>query len=645
MGKNNYLNYCAVIILVILIVSTIFRKLTHGKRNFYFMSLIVTVLLSAVSDTFAVILDNSNNPNMILRYFTHTSYLIFHSITTPMYVLYIAATTDIWHKIKRSSQLLMGIPIITVLVLLIVNMFNDCIFTFIDGVYTRGRLFWVLYIAAFTYTIIGIAYIIIYRKLMSKLEFIALLSIFPFTLTALLIQMFNPSLCIELFANACALLFISTMVQKPEEIIDIYTGLNKFNAYAVDMKRTFSSGKSVDIILINISNFNTMRDILGYDGMNNVLNIISKNLMKINKKMRAEAELYYLDRGKFRFVIHRSNSDITEITADEINNLMKTSLEINDMKLSFVTYICIAHCPEDVNDFQTLIAFGNDIDRRFTYTGDIMYASEMLEKKHYDIMQEINSIIENAIVNNKFQVYYQPIYSIEDKRFNSAEALLRLIDDKYGFISPELFIPAAEKSGAIHRIGSYVLENVCRFIASDEFKKLNIDYIEVNLSVAQCMNNKLADNILAILDKYNISTKQINLEITETAASTSQQIMSDNLKKLYEAGICFSLDDFGTGYSNMRRVASLPLKIVKLDKTFVNALNNEKMAIVLQNTIKMLKAMNMEIVVEGVETKECLNHFSELHCEYIQGYYFSKPIPEDKFTEFIKNSLTVHQTV
>ena len=114
--------------------------------------------------------------------------------------------------------------------------------------------------------------------------------------------------------------------------------------------------------------------------------------------------------------------------------------------------------------------------------------------------------------------------------------------------------------------------------------------------------------------------------------------MAENFKKLAQAGLSFSLDDYGTGYSNIKRVIQLPLKIIKLDKSFADEKNNPKLWIVIKNTIKMLKDMNMEIVVEGVETSEGLDVFSELQCDFIQGYYFSKPIPKDEFVAFIANA-------
>ena len=182
-----------------------------------------------------------------------------------------------------------------------------------------------------------------------------------------------------------------------------------------------------------------------------------------------------------------------------------------------------------------------------------------------------------------------------------------------------------------------MLEEVCRFIASEDFRKLGLEYIEVNLSVTQCMRVNLAEKVMSIMGKHRVSSELINLEITETAASHTQEIMAENLNKLTRAGISISLDDYGTGYSNIKRVIQLPLKIIKLDKTFVDEQDNPKMRVVLKNTVAMLKDMEMEIVVEGIETQEMLDFFTELQCDFIQGYFFSKPLPKPEFINFLKS--------
>lgn len=640
MEKINYFNYSAFFTLVILITSTFYRKLTHGKRNFCFIVLMMTIFFTTISDIIAVSVDNRGDANQFVGYTVHTLYLMLHAVTMPIYVRYIIAVTDTSHKINKTLKFLIAFPFILLAVCLIINPFTSIMFSFENGVYSREHYYNIIYLVTMIYGVFGLIYLFKFRKLVNRTEFIALLVIFPIMTASIIFQMFYSRYRIELLANVMAVLFMSSLIQRPEYIIDTVTKLNKFEAYSVDVKRNFESNKSVSIIMINIANFEPVREILGYDGMNNTLEIISRNIMKINKKLKTEATLYYLDRGRFRVVIDLRKSNLTETVAEEINNFMKNNIEIDGMNINFITYICITYCPEDIADFRKLITFGNDLDRKFDYSGNVTYANSLLSQKNYNLMLEIDSIIDNALANDKFQVYYQPIYSVKENSFKSAEALLRLKDDKYGFISPDIFISAAEKNGTIHKIGAYVLESVCKFIASPDFKKLKLEYIEVNLSVAQFMNKNLADDIISIMKKYNVKPEQINLEITETAALDSQKIMTDNLNRLLQYNISFSLDDFGTGYSNMKRMASLPFKIVKLDKSFVNTNGNKKMDTVLESSVNMLKKLNMEIVVEGVETHEGVERFSEMQCEYIQGYYYSKPVPENEFTEFINNSLT-----
>ena len=638
LDKINYFNFCSVILFVILIVSTFARKMTRGKTNHIFIILAFVALGSACFDCLAVLMDNEEVKNLTLRHILHTGYLFFHNLTTPVYIIYLISLTDTWHKIYKNKrlQVLLAVPFLVVVALLVVNGFNGSLFYFDEnGVYTRGHLFILMYVAAAVYLTFGIIYLYKYRNLFVRSRYIVLMSMFPLMIAAVAIQLVLPFHLFEMLMNAICLLFISMMIQRPEEMIDTVTGLRKFSAYADDMKRGFKNEKPVDIVLVNVSNFNSIQEILEYDSVNELLQYLADRLLKL----RVNADLYYLDRGRFRVVIDRRHSDETEKIAEMVNELFKKNCVLREMEINIVAHVCIAHCPEEIADFKTLIAFGLDFHQRAVYTGNVIYASALIKEKRYDLMRNIDTIIENAIVNNKFKVYYQPIYSVEKQKFTSAEALLRLIDDKYGFISPEIFIPAAEKSGAIHRIGAYVLEEVCRFISSEEYAELELEYIEINLSVAQCMHNTLVEQVLCILNRYNITPDQINLEITETAADNVQSTMIENITQLSQKGISFSLDDFGTGYSNIRRVASLPLKIVKLDKSFAITENNPKMLIVLQNTVKMLKAMNIEIVVEGIETAELAKQFSDMKCEYIQGYYYSKPIPQQEFVEFIKKSL------
>lgn len=640
MGKIIYFDYCALILLVTLCVSTVSRKMTKGKQNRFFLFLMIIALLSTIFDIWTLVLGKWGAGNVVPKYIAHSLYLFFHSLMTPAYIIYLVAQTDTWHILKKSKILrgLLTVPLLVVTVFLILNTKWHIVFYLdADDAYTRGNGFILLYVTAFIYIIFGIGYLIHYRRLFSTVRFFSLVVMFPLLVGALIIQFALPGYVVEMFANAVALLLITMLVQRPEDIIDVETGLLKQLAYSNDMKRGYDNEKPVQIIMVNIINFPLVREMLGYEAVNQLLCRIADCFVDLDKKKGLEANIYYLGNGKFRFVVEEKHFHLVEDMANAVNEVMKSDVQFRQMAVNLMSCVCIVRCPEDIDSVNSLFAFGDDLNTK-RYTGKVIYAADVFRKEHYDLMRDIDLIIEQALAENLFMVYYQPIFSVREKRFNSAEALLRLKNDKYGFISPEVFIPAAEKSGAIHKIGEYVLEEVCRFIASEEYAALKLDYIEINLSVAQCMQSGLAQQIIGIIEKYQISTEQINLEITETAASYSQNMMMENMRILDSAGISFSLDDFGTGYSNMRRIASLPLHLVKLDKSFTNLEGNPKLQIILQNVVNMIKAMNMEIVVEGVETADMVELFSDMECEYIQGYYFSKPIPQSEFVEFIRNA-------
>ena len=615
---------------------------TDGK---IFLTLMLTAFITACVDTSTISMDNLATafPDEISDFFNgfrfafHVIYLTLRNSITPLFIIYMIALSDRWHKLRSIGIgiAVLLVPCLFCITLILTNPFTLAIFRFgEDQSYTRGQFFPILYICAGLYTIGGVVYLFHIRRLMHKYQFWALLTLFPLNIASVVVQMFSPETQVEMFATAVALMLMTIYVQRPEDIIDSLTGLRHRNSYADDMNKNFDNEKHVKIVVINIANLDTILNMLDYDCANELLHNIASKLEETVAEFKLNAKCYNLNRGKFRIVNHGS-SENTYAVAEKINSYLRQSMVIGRMEVNIIAHICILNCPEDIADFKSLIAFGNDFHERMPYTGNVITAAEVVMKNSFRLSRDIDRIIDKAFANHNFKVYYQPIYSVEKQRFTSAEALLRLIDDEYGFVPPDTFIPAAEKSGAIHKIGDFVVEEVCRFIASPEFKKLGLEYIEINLSVAQCMQTDLADKILNILNNYEIDPSTINLEITETAANYAQNIMTSNIDKLVEAGVSFSLDDYGTGYSNIKSVASLPITLVKLDKTFADEMCNEKMHPVLVDTIRMMKNLKMHLVVEGIETREMLEHFTELKCDYIQGYYFSKPIPEVDFRAFI----------
>lgn len=638
-----HFDVAALIVIGITLISQLTRNMKKGSTNRFFLALLVLTMLCACADIWAALLDNFNVPNQALHVAAHSIYLLMYNSIPPFFLMYIISLTNTWAKVTARVPLaiLLSVPYAVNIVVHITNIFTGCLFTVDNGVFKATSLEFIPYSVAGFYIACCVIHLIRYHKLFTVRKALALLLMIPIMGAVVLSQLIAPNTLIMVFGNAVGLMLISVLVQRPESVIDTFTGLRNYSAYADDMKKHYITDNHVSVILINIANFGSLQKILGYDRTSELLKILAKKLNEQSRAAKSHGMIYYLDRGRFRIVINSFNRNSAEKTAQLMNDLFRSPLKIEKFELNIIAYVCLANCPEDISNFRSLISFGDDFHQKLPFNGEVIRADGSKVKNMVTLLSDVDDIIDRAFANHGFHVYYQPIYSIEQKKFVSAEALLRLIDDKQGFISPEIFIPAAEKSGAIHKIGDFVLNEVCRFIGSEEYKKLGLEYIEINLSVSQCMRHDLAHRVLEIMNQYGVTSDQVNLEITETAASYDQNVMSENLKQLSAAGISFSLDDYGTGYSNMSRIAALPLKIVKLDKSFVNS-QTDKMWTILQNTVKMIKDLNMEIVVEGIETADMVKKFSDLQCDFIQGFYYSKPIPQQEFVMFIseKNQIT-----
>ena len=253
-------------------------------------------------------------------------------------------------------------------------------------------------------------------------------------------------------------------------------------------------------------------------------------------------------------------------------------------------------------------------------------------------------ILRRALAENRFSVYYQPIYSVETQRFTSAEALLRLYDDDLGFISPEEFVPIAEKNGLIIKIGEYVFREVCRFITDNRIWERGIDYIDVNLSPMQCLQDDLHERLISIMDEFKMDYGRISLEITETASILSGKILRQNMQKLIDNGMRFSLDDYGTGFANLTTVVEYPFTIVKLDKKMLwSAMKNDKAMTVLRQTIRMMKQLSLELIAEGVETEEQAQLLAYYGCDFFQGYYYAKPQNGESFLKLLENNISIKE--
>lgn len=633
-------DYCAFILLCIIVVYY-FRTSVHGTNRVRIMATIVVLTMAAsVFDATRVRFASIREVSDIRFFAVNFGYLLLISSIPFMYLLYIVATTDTWHKLTKFKIeiVLCTIPMAVNVAILALNWTYPIAFEIgPDRTLTRH---WGYYMVFFIFVLYGLIALAFLKKNVYNVDrkrYYVLLAPIIMVTVGLVIGVLARGHHVVCFSVAVCVLALVLINRRVEDSIDIVTGMHTYKVFAEDMYTNFSTGKQMEIILINITNFKYAMRMVGYDSMLGMMAPVSAEILRIMRKYHAQFMCYYNGDGKFAVELSRKNFTYAHEIAEEISNSIRQNIrmEISDFELEINT--CLVRCPDDISDVSALFMLISDLDLAEA-TGRVLSAESITGTKEFTMKKEMSIIIDRALANHYFSVFYQPIYDTKTGKFSSAEALLRLRDPKYGYISPQLFIPLAEKSGAIHAIGSFVLEEVVKFIASDDFKQLGVDYIEINLSVMQCLRSDLADEIIDLTRKYKVSTSKINLEITETASGYSQSKLNTNITKLTENGFTVSLDDFGTGYSNLMRIAQLPLNIVKLDRAFVLMEESGGNHIIIKNLIRMLKDMNLRVLVEGIETEEMVESFTQMGVDEIQGFYYSRPLTKSAYLRFLKEN-------
>ncbi|MBQ8903558.1 MAG: GGDEF domain-containing protein [Oscillospiraceae bacterium] len=261
----------------------------------------------------------------------------------------------------------------------------------------------------------------------------------------------------------------------------------------------------------------------------------------------------------------------------------------------------------------------------------VTFTPEVLYKIMHE--QEISATFPSALRNREFVVYYQPKVSLETSEICGCEALVRWLRDGK-LVPPMEFIPLFERNGSICALDFYMLESVCRNICEWKEKGLEPVTVSINFSKTHLHNPNIADDIIAVINKYGIESKYIEIEMTEMSDYSDYDAFKKLVTRLKEQGVMTSIDDFGTGYSSLNLLTDFMFDIVKLDKSFLDNIirnNSTTDEIVVRNIVKMIRELDMKVIAEGVETAEQARFLKDINCTMVQGYLFDRPLPESDF--------------
>jgi len=384
------------------------------------------------------------------------------------------------------------------------------------------------------------------------------------------------------------------------------------------------------LFYIDIDNFKYINDSLGHSIGDKVLIAVTKRLANIGI---TNVMLARIGGDEFCMAVRGlwSDQECLEL-CNALNKAINVPFTVVSHKLYISQTVGISRYPEDGTTYESLLqaahiamSMGKTSNERKNNFKDGNFTNMM--KMRFVIQHSLK----DALSEKQLYVEYQPKVSLLCKTLTGAEALVRWRHPDHGLISPDQFICIAEEVKLVHLIDFFVLEEVCQQI---QLWGENAKPIAVNLSPILFADENLFNKIMALVIKYKISPAFLELEITERTLVTDSDIPLITCKKLVEQGFTVSLDDFGTGYSSLAHVANFPISTLKIDRAFINQICiNERTLDIVTAIISLAKALNINVIAEGVETEEQRLILKELGCQEAQGYLFDKPLPKAIFSQ------------
>ena len=519
-----------------------------------------------------------------------------------------------------------------------------------NGAYSKGSMANVLYISIAIY-IIAIFVLLFTRTKSKHLENSELLPDFDHARMVIivglciwifvaLVQFITSYWLISAMGVSLMVLYVYLRFENPREYIDSETDTLNRRAFHIMLPEMFERKKPFYMITFNLGDIESIQKSMGYDMTKEIIKQAAKQIDSAMPGMRI-----YHSRSNSLTAFLGSKEELDRVIqrSEQWDFRCKTASE--DGMYTPVYHFTVIECPKYAGNpdeaYETL-DYCLSGDHCHHESGKIYFVNEEeVEKRNY--RKSVLAVLNEAVRTKAFNVVYQPIYSAEKKRYASAEALVRLQDTTtVGFISPEYFIPLAEEQGLIGEIGNIVFEKVCSFAARERLWQLGIDYIEVNLSAVQSVDIGIVAELSKMMTKYGVHPGFFNLEITETASVDGGDMLLHNMEQFRKLGCHFSMDDFGTGYSNLAQMAKVRFELVKLDKSLIWPCfgeEPEEPLIILNSCIDMILRLGIHIVAEGVETKEQADLLISKGVNYLQGYYFCRPVGEADFVKAVKEMI------
>lgn len=408
-----------------------------------------------------------------------------------------------------------------------------------------------------------------------------------------------------------------------------------FHEHVTEQLTIASSNQEIlALIFFDIDRFKFINNTWGHAVGDNLLQSISSRLQK------ALPEQFIARMGGDEFMVLLTNATMqkAEEVAKTIQNTLEPVFIYNDYHFYITSSIGIALYPDH----------GKQMDFLMRNADTAMYTAKKLGRNNYQFYtadigialaesMSLSNELRPALANDEFSIYYQPKVCLKTGRIIGAEALVRWLSPKYGMVGPDKFIKLAEETGFIITLGEWIFYTVCRQLCNWQKRELPIVPVAVNFSPKQLFHQEVLSMIQAALNITGIDPHYLEIEITESAAIENELFLQSLLQELRAMGITVAIDDFGTGYSSLHHIVQYAVDTLKIDKSFIQktTTGNSKTNLLVSTIITMAQNLGLNVIAEGVETKEQLALLKERGCDQFQGYLYSRPLPAEEFIQLL----------
>lgn len=601
------------------------------RLNKSFFRLLITEMFVIIIDVIAS-LHLENYQNYPVLFLTFENILFFTAFVLRSFFFYLFTRDGLKVSYEKNlfKQLLQGLVLILALCIILLNFKFDLIFKITEQGYSPAPLYKIIYTCGFYYVILSIFVTLVERKNIPLWSFSSSIAFNCVLFAGYTVRLIFPHFLLMDSFCLLAIIIIYSTFESPSIYLEGRTG--NFNEKALfDVLKEREGSEAGLIIGFILHNYTELREMYSHQQIDEGIRLIGQYLTRLPDKHTS----FYIRNGMF-VILGANKNDGAELY-NQIEKRFSSAWTISNgadilFEASFIKFEPNITIP----DSELLLK---------TINSSLIKAEHSEAKLEIITLQSIENIkkntkikltVEKEIESNHVDLYLQPLVSAKDFKLVGAEALSRLHDSSGAIIPPDVFIPIAETNGKINLLGEQIFEKTCQFIKENDLEKLGLSWINVNLSPLQFLRRDLSERFSQILDKYEISADKIHLEITESAMIDYAQLKKQ-IQQMQQNGFQFVLDDYGSGYSNMSRLKRCPFINIKLDMEIVWD-HQETKDDILPTFIKTFKQMNFSVTAEGIETLEMAEEMKRIGCDYLQGYYFDKPLQAKDFVKkYMKN--------